>query len=92
MVAQGKRRVGRCVQPENDDELHAFSIFSRIFIAPLSHQQPALPSDTAGSLWWHRNFAEGDDAIFNAQWEVIEYVLFWVVQCACGRLLVPITR
>lgn len=34
--------------------------------------QPALPSDTAGSLWWHRNFAEGDDAIFNAQWEVIE--------------------
>jgi|EP00624_Nannochloropsis_granulata_P006085 hypothetical protein len=60
-------------------------------MAPLSHQQQALPSETEGSLWWHRNFAKGDDALFNAQWELIEYVVSWVVQCASGMFLGIIT-
>ena len=44
-------------------------------LLPSSLPQPASPSDMEGSLWWHRNFAKGDDALFNAQWELIEYVL-----------------
>ena len=38
--------------------------------APL--QQRFGNSETEGSLWWHRNFAKGDEAVLKARWETIE--------------------
>ena len=31
----------------------------------------AAPSDAHGSLWWHRNFADADEALVRAQAEVV---------------------
>lgn len=35
-------------------------------------QQRAADSEMEGSLWWHRNFAPGDEALMRAQAEIIE--------------------
>lgn len=35
-------------------------------------QQRAADGEMEGSLWWHRNFASGDEALMRAQAEVVE--------------------
>jgi hypothetical protein len=82
--AKGKEEWNTCA-------LYVFNSIVFVFFSP-SHQQPVLPSDTEGSLWWHRNFAKGDDALFNAQWECIEYVpIGWFLVCLWEEILCIIT-
>lgn len=80
----GAQRKSAQVRAKGKEEWNARAlyVFSLLHFFPPSHPQPALPSDTEGSLWWHRNFAKGDDALFNAQWELIEYVpIGWLLVC-----------